>query len=90
MQEILTHANARERAFFLTMSSSGLREKELCLLKIDDFDFNSNPVMIKVSAKISKTKKKYFSFCSVEARNALVEWKKIRDDFIKYKKFKGY
>ncbi|MCJ2514028.1 MAG: site-specific integrase [Candidatus Thermoplasmatota archaeon] len=89
LDKILTHATARERAFFLTMLSTGLRAKELCLLDIERFNLNSNPVKIDIPAKISKTKKKRYTFCSVEERDALLEWKKIRDNYINQKKFKG-
>lgn len=91
LQKILTHGDARDHAFFLTMLSSGMREEELCKVSMDNVDFESNPVMIKIPADISKTKKKRFTFVSIEAKNALEEWKKLRDTYIvnKEKKCKG-
>ena len=83
--KILTHGDARDRAFFLTMLSSGMREEELCSITYDIekkegmIDFNSNPVMIKIPADISKTKKKRFTFISIEAKNSLMEWLKLRE-----------
>jgi len=81
--KILTHADARNRAFFMTMLSSGMREEELCRINIKDFDFESEPVTITIPATISKTKKKRKTFCSIEAKNCLLEWLKLRDEYIK-------
>jgi len=88
LEKILTHANARERAYFLSMLSSGMREKELCLITEDMIDFDSEPVMIKIPANISKTKRKRFTFISVEAKNSLNEWLKIRKEYVEVKKLR--
>ena len=89
--KILTHGDARDRAYFLTMLSSGMREEELCNITIDMMDFKSNPVMINIPATISKTKKRRFTFISIEAKNSLEEWLKLRESYIerKRKKSKG-
>ena len=83
LQNILTHTrDAKEKAFFLMMLSSGLRENELIQLKTKDIDFDSNPVTISVPALNAKTKKKKFSFISIEAKEALLEWLKVKDDYL--------
>lgn len=83
LQQIMEHCkDAREKAFFLMMLSSGIRETEMITIKIKDINFNLEPVMIKVSASASKTKKKRFTFISMEAKNALLEWLKIRDKYL--------
>jgi len=89
LDKILTHGDARDRAFFFTMLSCGMREEELCRITFDMIDFDSNPVMIKIPARISKTKKKRITFISVEAKNALMEWKKIRSSYIERKQEKS-
>lgn len=85
IEKLLIHGDARDKAFFLTMLSSGMREEELCGITITNINFDSNPVIIKIPANISKTKKKRFTFISVEAKYALQEWLKIRESYIKQK-----
>ena len=91
LEKILTHGNSRDRAFFMIMLSSGMREEELCKITDKHIDFESNPVMIKIPAHISKTKKRRFTFISIEAKTSLLEWLKIKDAYFKnkVKKSKG-
>ena len=83
LKEILTHADAFERAMFLTWSSSGLREKELLQLKMNDVDLKHDPVKINVRHmgtpnQSVKTKYSRYCFISPEATHAVKEWFKIR------------
>jgi integrase len=81
LKQILLHGDAKARAMFLVMSSSGLRIGELVKLKIEDVDFNSEPTKIKVKYRgidTVKTKTSRNTYISNEATYALKEWLKIR------------
>ena len=83
LQQILMNGDARDRAFFFTLLSSGLRPMELVHLTIDDFDLTHNPPIISVPFKFdngeyTKTKTSRITFCSNEAKKALEAWLKIR------------
>lgn len=81
---ILSFGDVRDRAYFLTLLSSGLRPDELCNLSIDCFDLDHNPPMIHVPARLrkgkyTKTYTKRTTFMSNEAKEAIKAWLKIRE-----------
>ena len=87
---IVKGADVRGRAIVLMLASSGLRINECLSLKLkkvndDDshIDLTYDPIKIYVSAKDSKNKEARFTFISTEAKKALTEWLKIRDEYIK-------
>lgn len=87
---IVKGADVRGRAVILTLASSGLRINECLALKLkkvtdDDsyIDMTYNPIKIYVSAKDAKNKEARFTFISTEAKKALIEWLKARDEYIK-------
>lgn len=88
LKEILTHADAFERSMFLVWSSSGLRQKELLQLKMNDMDLEHDPVKIFVRHmgtpnQSVKTKYSRYCFISPEATHAVKEWFKIRTGRLK-------
>lgn len=91
LQTILNYGEIVDRAYCLVMCSSGIRESELCKVTMDDIDFESDPVMIKISAKIAKNKKKRITFMSDEARDAVLDWMRFRKKYVatNLKKFAG-
>lgn len=87
---IVSGADVRGRAIVLTLAASGLRHNELLSLKLekktdDDsyIDMNHKPAKIYISAKDSKNKEPRFTFITTEAKKALAEWLKVRDEYIK-------
>ena len=77
LKQILTHANTRQRAIFMTMITSGLRVGEACSLIMDNIDLkHSYPRITIVDAKNDVTG---HTRASPEAKFAIMEWLKIRD-----------
>jgi integrase len=94
IKQVLTHGNALSRAMFLMMASTGMRIGEVLALYPIDIKLNEKPVIVHISKtydrknpdsikNLTKTKKSRDCFISDEAKDALVEWLKIRDDYIK-------
>jgi integrase len=83
LKAILSHARIHEKAFFMVMLSSGARETELCNITLDDINLDSTPNEIKIRGLIAKNKKTRITFITNEARDALMQWLKVRNDYIK-------
>ena len=67
LKKIIEHSDAKHRALFLTLISSGMRIGEsLALRKMDIFE-NERPVRIHIRAEITKTKEERSTFISSEA-----------------------
>ncbi|MFX0182951.1 MAG: tyrosine-type recombinase/integrase [Candidatus Hodarchaeota archaeon] len=83
LRKILSHMDTRGRAFFLTMVSSGMRIGEVIKIKMNDIDFDSDPVRVNVRFGITKTRSRRTAFISSEAKEAIMAWLKDRDRYIR-------
>jgi integrase len=89
LQKILQHANIRERAWILMAVSSGMRIGEIIRITIKDVKFEENPVRIFLPASVAGRLRD--TFISEEAKDALIQWLNVRDDFLeKTKNFNNY
>lgn len=82
LRQILSHGGAKERALFLCSISSGARIQELLTLVPSDIDFKYDPVKINIRAENSKNGKQRVTFISYEARDALLEYIKVREKYL--------
>ncbi|MCK5260876.1 MAG: site-specific integrase [Thermoplasmatales archaeon] len=82
LKAILTHGGAKERAFYLTLASSGMRIGEACKIKVNDVDFKAVPTRISIRAEYTKTGNKRYVFISNEATEVLREWLKQRSEYL--------
>ncbi len=85
LKKILIHGDAKSRAMFLTLASSGMRIGELVQLKLEDVDRDSKPTKIVVrytGPNSVKTKTTRTTFISNEATDALNEWLKQRSSVL--------
>jgi len=89
LRKILTHADAKGRALFLLLASSGMRIGEALQLRLDDVDLNTDPPTVTVRGEYTKSGDKYVTFMTAEAKEALVEWLKIRGDYLKTSRCRG-
>ena len=89
LKQILQHGGIKERALFLVMSSSGLRIGEVLNLKPQDVVYKDNngnlisPGKIIIRQDVSKNDVPRITFFSDESRDALIEWLKVREDYLK-------
>lgn len=82
MKQILSHADVRGRALFLTMLQSGMRIGEVSQINISDVDLTSTPTKIRIRAEITKTGNQRYCFIGLEATEAMKSWLSHRDTFI--------
>ncbi len=83
LRRILTHTDVKGRALFLFLASSGIRIGEALKLKLADVDLNADPPTVNVRGEYTKSGDAYKSFLSSEAREAITEWLKVRESYIK-------
>ena len=83
LKSILTHMDAKGKALYLMLSSSGMRIGETLRLKLNDIDLNHNPPKITIPGDYTKTGNSRIAFISTEAQEALEEWLKIREKALK-------
>ena len=83
LRQILSFMDAKGRALFLLLSSSGMRIGEALKLKLVDIDMFSNPVKIEIRGETTKSGDPRYTFVSVEAKEALELWLKIKSKYIK-------
>lgn len=82
LRRILSHMDAKGRALYLTLASSGMRIGETLKLKLQDIDLTTKPPKIKISGNYTKNKVSRIAFISQEAKEAIDEWLKIRDSYL--------
>ncbi|MCJ7632576.1 site-specific integrase [Candidatus Bathyarchaeota archaeon] len=82
LRRILEYLPVQGKALALMLSSSGLRLGEAVSLEISDIDWGTNPVQIKIRQENSKTGKSRITFMSQEARLAVEEWLKFREQYV--------
>jgi integrase/recombinase XerD len=83
LKEILIHGDAKAKAMFLVLASSGMRIGELVKLKMDDVNTDSKPteIIVRYDGPDSvKNKSSRKTFISDEATVALKEWMKQRNN----------
>lgn len=83
LRKILSHMRIKGKAFFLVLASSGMRLGEALGIEFDDVHLEEEPTRIWLRREITKTGNPRTVFISEEATEALREWLKIRDDWIK-------
>jgi len=80
LRQILSHMDAKGRSLFLVLASSGMRIGEALKLTIEDLDLTSEPPRINIRGEYTKTGNPRVAFISSEAKEALQEWLKIREN----------
>jgi len=90
LRMILTHARLPYRAIYLVLATSGLRVGELQQLTLRDVDLSKDPAVIKVRGETSKTGNSRVTFMNGEAKEAVLEWLKVREAFMRALEVKHY
>ena len=83
LRRILTHLPVNGKALYLTLESSGMRIGEAMQLTLEDIDLDADPVKINIRREYTKSGDARITFVSGEAKEAIEEWLKTREDYIK-------
>ena len=83
LRSIISHLPEHGRALFLTLASSGMRIGESLQLKIGDLELDQDPVRVNVRGEYAKSGNPRMAFVSRESKEAIEEWLKVRDDYLK-------
>jgi len=78
----LKGSDVRSRALILVLASSGMRIGECLSLSMSDIDLNMTPTMINIRAENSKNGQGRYSFITPEAKDAVIDYLKVRNDYI--------
>jgi len=81
IRKVLEHLTLPEKTLVLLLCSSGMRVGEAMKLKPDMIDFEHDPVLLRLPAKITKNKRKRITFISYEASATLQQWLDYRLEF---------
>ncbi len=82
LRSILSHMPVHGKALVLTLKSSGMRIGEALSLPLKDIDLKSNPPIVTIRGKNTKTGDNRITFIDKEAKEALIEWLKVRDAYL--------
>jgi integrase len=83
LRSILSHLDLKGKSLVLTMVSSGLRIGEALQIKLADIYLDKNPVEINVRGEYTKTGNRRDTFLSQEAKEFILQWLRVREDYIK-------
>lgn len=87
LKQILQHADIKSKALFLTISSSGMRVGESLQLTFDDIDIENRTITI--PGEFTKNGNKCITYFTEEAKDAIMEWLKVRDEYLKNSYYKS-
>lgn len=82
LRVLIQHMDVKGKALFLTLASSGMRVGEALTLTLTDIDLTQDPVFIQIRGENTKTGDQRFTFAGREAKEALVEWLKVREAYM--------
>ncbi len=83
LRKIMTHLPVQGKALFLMLTSSGMRIEEAMQLQLSDLEYSMDPAKVSIRGEYTKTGNSRITFISREAKEAVEEWLKIREDYLK-------
>jgi len=81
-RKVLAHTDAKGRALFLFLASSGVRVGEALRLRLEDINLNVDPPTVTVRGEYTKSGDTYTTFITSEAKEALEQWLRVRESYI--------
>ena len=83
LKQIILHMPIHGKALTLLLASSGMRIGEALKLTLNDIDLEKEPARINIKGEYTKTGNPRIAFCSKEAKEAIKEWLRVRNDYLK-------
>jgi integrase len=81
-KKLLLHMPIQGKALYLCLESSGMRIGEMLASNIEDLNLDENPVRISIRGEVTKSGNSRYAFFSREAKEALTEWFKVREEYL--------
>jgi len=79
LKRILSDGNIKCKAYFLLLSSTGMREGEICKITWDDIELKNRKINIR--AEVAKNNCNRYVYFSPEAEEYLLMWKDMYDNW---------
>ena len=83
LRRLLQHLPIQGRALILTLASSGMRIGEALQIRLSDINLDEDPPKIDIKPQYTKSGDRRWVFISTEAKEAILEWLKIRESYLK-------
>lgn len=83
LRKIIMHMPIHGKALYLTLPSSGMRIGEALQLIDEDLELDQDPARVNIQGEYTKTGNPRIAFFSREAKEALLEWLKVRKEYLK-------
>ncbi|MCZ7401226.1 MAG: tyrosine-type recombinase/integrase [Candidatus Methanoperedens sp.] len=83
INKVLQHTDIKGRSLILTLASSGMRIGEALQITLDNVDLKAKPAAITVRGEYTKTGEQRLVYVSGEAVEALTEWLKVRENYLR-------
>jgi len=83
IHKIISHMDIKGKALILTLASSGMRIGEALSINLDDMNLEQIPPVVTVRGEYCKTGDQRLTFVSIETKDALNEWLKVRGNYLK-------
>lgn len=86
LKQIMNFLPPHGKALYLTLSSSGMRIGEALQLEIGDLELEEDPVKVSIRVggdRQTKSGNSRIAFISGEAKEAIVAWLRIREDYLR-------
>jgi len=83
LRKIILHMPVHGKALFLTLASSGMRIGEALKLTLEDVELNMDPPRVNIRGEYTKTGNPRIAFISREAKEAILEWLKVRSQYLR-------
>ncbi len=83
LRALIHHFDLMMKALILLLASSGIRIGEALQLVLEDIDISGDIGHITIRAEVAKNRQQRYTFCSKEAMEALNEWMKVREKYLR-------
>ena len=80
--KILMHLPVHGKSLYLVLESSGMRIGEALQLNLEDLELDQDPVKVSIRGEYTKTGNPRVAFINREAKEAIQEWLKVRDEYL--------
>jgi integrase len=82
LKKMMAHMDLKAKALTLVLASSGMRIGEALQITLEDINLTEMPPQITIRGEYTKSGDTRVTFISQEARELVIEWLRIRDQYL--------